>query len=398
MVKIDGPMRHLDQKPHLTMSIVNEAGTRQTSEQSTLADSQMKAYFRTLYVASTAKAKSFFLSLTLHPPPTSTAASVPDLELRAINNDPLPPFFASFDSANVSIISKPSKKTAKARNTTSCILAGSTIALLNRINSQTVRTKFMAIDEGQLAARTVQWTAFSIHVLRRAEDTIPGIAETLATSKVVGGANTVTYGSEILLTDLMTGVSSEPLLVRKVEKNRVVLDAIGPVSQMQKVALGRVARDGSEIYLSAASEGRDAWGDPLVQEGNEVRAGKKRRKEEGDEVVKPVLVYQSPKRIIAPEENGGHATHEIDDYMAWTVIGISESFSLRSLEGRVLTGSSGAASFSYSFFDAYGSQQSTLPSVPITPFPAFISPPLHDPTSNTLSVACVPSLLSLRRS
>ncbi|KAJ2332764.1 hypothetical protein GGH92_008824, partial [Coemansia sp. RSA 2673] len=54
--------------------------------------------------------------------------------------------YASLESGPVAIISKPSKKTAKARNQSSCIRAGSLISLFNRINSQTFRTKYVNVD------------------------------------------------------------------------------------------------------------------------------------------------------------------------------------------------------------------------------------------------------------
>ncbi|KAF9943774.1 hypothetical protein BGZ70_005461, partial [Mortierella alpina] len=59
----------------------------------------------------------------------------------------------------------PSKKTAKARNVSSCILAGSLVSLFNRINSQTVRTKYMSVMNGSLCAKSSTWSAFTISIV-----------------------------------------------------------------------------------------------------------------------------------------------------------------------------------------------------------------------------------------
>ncbi|KAK4705234.1 recombining binding protein suppressor of hairless, partial [Phenoliferia sp. Uapishka_3] len=360
MVRIEGPMKALALKPKLQMTIMSEEREPQVNERTNLFDPQMRSFFRAMHVGgATAKGKFFSLSLSLHAPTDSPAA------LTALDQSPtegtpessssssLAPPFAVFDSADIAVISKPSKKTAKARNTTSCILAGSTICLHNRINSQTVRTKYMSIDEGQLCARQNQWTAFSIHVLRRAEDT-PGVTATLLTSRVLNGSLTVTYGSEVLLTDLMTGVSSEPLIVRKVEKKRVVLDAVGPVSQLQKLAFSK-SIGGRTSYLSASQDGMDSLGNDLVQSATPapVETGKKRKRDEGfaedDLQSKPILTYQYPDSVTLASPFGEPESHEVNDLLTWTVTGINH--------------------FSYSYFDTFTGPEISLPSACVTPFP-----------------------------
>jgi recombining binding protein (suppressor of hairless) len=331
MVRLDGPMRHLAQKPRLVLSVLSETGVRNMSEEASSVDEEMKTYFRGLYVAGTAKAKAISFQLTLHPPGNPLAP--PDINSGADETLASGPSFACFDSATVSILSKACKKTAKARNTTGCLLAGSTLSLFNRINSQAVRTKYMTIDAGKFTARTSQWTAFSIHVLRSAEVALPGGAGTLATSKVFNGANTVTYGSQIILTDLMTGISSEPMTIRHVEKNKVHLGATGPVSQLQKIALVRTTATGQDIYLSVEEAGgMDATGvllsTPQVEqpeEENGTEPGKKKKK--GKEVPSPLLAmltYQYPDQVLSAEENGGVSCHVVKDQMTWTVVGICE--------------------------------------------------------------------------
>ena len=117
----------------------------------------MIASFKFLHVTGTAKTKSFQLCLQIsHPSPQSSFDP----------QDGTSKTWAQFESAPVTIISKPSKKTAKTRNIASCILAGGPVSLFNRINSQTVRTKYMTVDGGQLCASNVSWAAFNVSVVR----------------------------------------------------------------------------------------------------------------------------------------------------------------------------------------------------------------------------------------
>lgn len=157
LVRIEGPFGQIrDQQ--LSMSIVSENGDR-GPEQKAPMDNTMMASFKFLHVTGTAKAKSFQLALNISQPQTES-------------NDGPTRTWATFESAPVTIISKPSKKTAKTRNIQSCILAGGPVSLFNRINSQTVRTKYMTIDHAHLCASNISWSAFNVNVLRRPGETV----------------------------------------------------------------------------------------------------------------------------------------------------------------------------------------------------------------------------------
>jgi hypothetical protein len=187
----------------ISMTIMNE-NNQPILEQRTLLDDESKGYFKYLYVTSSAKSKQFRIKLNM--------------------NDAL------FYSNPISIISKPSKKTAKTRNATSCLFNHSTISLFNRINSQTVRTKYMSTESNQLCAKHSTWSPFEIIVLRQPNKT-----------------EAISYGTEILLKDIQTGITSPPLIIRKVEKNKIIYDAFGLLSQMQKVAL-QLANNTSDLF------------------------------------------------------------------------------------------------------------------------------------------------------
>ncbi|KAL9940033.1 hypothetical protein V8E36_000738 [Tilletia maclaganii] len=127
---------------------------------------------------------------------------------------PLEPW-ASFESAPVGIISKPSRKSAKVRNTSSNIISGSLIALYSRINSQTVRTKYMAVGSSQqhLVSLHGGWSAFRISLIARPPEA----------SYASHDEDIITYGSVVILTDAATGCSTDPLVLCKVDRGKIYI-------------------------------------------------------------------------------------------------------------------------------------------------------------------------------
>lgn len=164
IVHIEGPIWQMKSQ-QLSMTVVSEGGERSFEQRATL-DQNLSASFKFLHVSGTAKSKSFQLSLDIAEPSGQPAVE---------GGEPVAPgrVWAAFDSAPVTIISKPSKKTAKTRNLSSCILAGGPVSLFNRINSQTVRTKYMTVDQTQLCASNTSWSAFNVNVVRPYGDVPP---------------------------------------------------------------------------------------------------------------------------------------------------------------------------------------------------------------------------------
>lgn len=125
------------------------------------------------------------------------------------------------------------------------------------------------------------------------------------------GPQPVTYGSEIVLADTVSGTQTAPLIIRKVDKGRIAADDGGPVSQMQKIALQRINADGTRQYLSAAGP---TPGTPGVvappTPGLSNQAGSH------------PLLFQAP-RIREEMKDGVHVIiDEVDDYLCWTIVGI----------------------------------------------------------------------------
>lgn len=119
----------------------------------------------------------------------------------------------------------------------------------------------------------------------------------------------VTYGSEIILTDTQSGISTAPLVIRKVDKGKITSEDGGPVSQMQKIALQRVNQDGSRHYLSASGP---MPGAPSTASTPASQAG-----------THP-LIFQSPRIREETKDGTRVVIDEVDDYLCWTIVGICE--------------------------------------------------------------------------
>jgi hypothetical protein len=142
------------EQPHVTWAVihvkVSGAHNENLMEQDCTLDDNLKCSFRNLHVTGTGSdsSKRFKLGLQVY--------------LNKNSNMPT----AIMDSNPIPIISKPSKKTAKAGNASCFILNGMSVSLLNRINAQTVRTKYMAVDNNSVCAKIGSWSSFTIKMVK----------------------------------------------------------------------------------------------------------------------------------------------------------------------------------------------------------------------------------------
>ncbi|KAF9347022.1 hypothetical protein BGX26_001466 [Mortierella sp. AD094] len=312
IVRIEGQLDETNSsKPQVAMSVICESGDNTLGQRSTLEDDQSST-FRYLYVSGTAKAKSFQLKLQVygqvclpngfvsHDPSQPSESSLPHPDWD------LPEPIAVFDSQPIAIISKPSKKTAKARNVSSCILAGSLVSLFNRINSQTVRTKYMSVQDGDLCAKSSTWSAFTISIVSNGPcSPAPargGSSKSHHRQLVQQSASPITYGAEIILTETTTGLQSDRLVVCKVENGRILQGAIGPICQMQKVALQSMERskNGLPMYLGAV--------------GDDHQTG---RFMDHSASSSTALRYETSTMTESSKPGS-------DDFLCWTIVGISK--------------------------------------------------------------------------
>lgn len=323
------------EKFQLSMSVICENGDR-ILEQRSMLDENQSGSFKYLHVTGTAKAKQFNLKVDLIPNTVSNTTSSPPSTPQEEVVETLP--LATFISKPISIISKPSKKTAKTRNISTCILANSPVSLFNRINSQTVRTKYMSSSKNMLCAKNTTWSPFDIIIVNQPKAPQPHKTHRQQMTTTVSGRYTsriqlahppppppsppqsvntskapvhVTYGTEIILRDSQTGVSSPSLIIRKVDKGRIAQCAYGPVSQMQKIALQLASTvDSQPIYLSAAGSLTDNT--VHGESGNATNSAN-------------TWLDYSPSRLVQPEKMTLELSYEeVDDYLCWTIVGIAK--------------------------------------------------------------------------
>ena len=176
------------------------------------------------------------------------------------------PAWATLLSAPLTVVSKPSQKTAKARSVANCLTERDLFALWVRINAQTVRTKYMKLEQNrtlQLTARTGKWSPFRFEVINRANSPVTDgkpARNRFKTPVEDELADVLTFGSVVVLVDVQSRVRSEAVKLVKVERNEVILgaDEGRPISELQRVGLVRMERGMEDVqsetrwYLSAA--------------------------------------------------------------------------------------------------------------------------------------------------
>ena len=309
LVRASGPLLAHIRQQVFKMAVLSETGATLQEQVSAFDSENGIVCFKHLHITSQGKDKQFQLALNIAEnsglngaDPTSPHPDTPISQTKGLHVNSSPSGgsepWATLQSSPVHIISKPSKKTTRG-NTPGISNLGS-IALFNRINSQTVRTKYLSHRrDNVLTTSSAHWAPFTVKMVPE---------------EPVGAP--VVYGSRIVLTapagpDGTGGFQSHEYIIRKVEKHRSLSTDYGrPVSQMQKIALLRVdvaPVEGKVCYLSALVE------------------------RPGDEpiTVVPGSTHATSWRLCEVKqdvdaETGGVSGewHEVNDYATWMITSI----------------------------------------------------------------------------
>lgn len=291
--------------------------------------------------------------------------------------------WATFDGLPMQIVSKPTQSKrpnfAFKRTNASYLYVGDPISLWSRINSQSVRTKYLYVEHGKLVGMPSDWSAFVIDVVKRGEPP-GGLPE-----KNRPDPGIITFNSTVILRDIHSDYRTEPLLLIKVMSGKPVVNEFGPVSELNKVAFAKVVAGQGKWYLRAPGHDRDKLEDENGKPLPRVRKRIRGKKDTVNSVVKkrvapaldtednyhgdPSAVRFEPSKLAIEVVDGQSVEGEyFDDFITWTISGVTEH--------------------TYTFFEGRHEvgDYSTVFRRPLTPMPILLDIPEYRAMENTITM------------
>ncbi|KAJ9115077.1 hypothetical protein QFC22_005405 [Naganishia vaughanmartiniae] len=290
--------------------------------------------------------------------------------------------WATFDGLPMQIVSKPTQSKrpnfAFKRTNASYLYVGDPISLWSRINSQSVRTKYLYVEHGRLVGMPSDWSAFVIDVVKRGEPP-GGLPE-----KNRPDPGVITFNSTVILRDIHSDYRTEPLLLIKIMSGKPVSNEFGPVSELNKVAFAKVVAGQGKWYLRAPGHDRDKLEDENGKPLPRIRKRIRGKKDTVNSVVKkrvapaldtednsgdPSAVRFEPSKLSVEIIDAQSVEGEyFDDFITWTISGVTEH--------------------TYTFFEGRHEvgDFSTVFRRPLTPMPILLDIPEYRAMENTITM------------
>lgn len=378
--------------------------------------------------------------------PANVTSLVQDFNRFQITDRP----WATFEVSGIQIVSKPSKQTVgttkPSKNSRAIgIRVGDPFALWSRVSAQTVMTRYLYVDVDRelLVGRNGDWSAWVMDVIKRGEPPQGHGRDFIPDSQVL------TYGSIVILRDVHTQFRTEPLLLCKVINGTVYHHDYGPVSELHRLAFAksvpgqgrwylrspmiervrdkRGSRPGSSFKSKskpttekpderspeptqgmASEEGDFANGDVgadaqdlYLPEASDVTLEAARTHQQqgmrsvpteaSDKVNFSPTLFSAPQIKLEQTSLGLEEREHLDDYLTWTISGISEFCRAFNAVGQPLCSFSSflcwIAEHNFTFFEGrheIGDYSSVFKS-PLTPMPAILEAPTYNHRDNTIT-------------
>ncbi len=104
-------------------------------------------------------------------------------------------------------------------------------------------TRYLFVEDGSFHASAYEWGSFVMYLLDE---------NSCESEEFTVRDGFIHYGSTIKLVCSITGVALPRLVIRKVDKSQILLDADDPVSQLHKCAF--YIKDTDRLYLCLSQE------------------------------------------------------------------------------------------------------------------------------------------------
>lgn len=287
--KISGPYQHLcgpRAKAHLVICPDDQSLPSTTA--STIDFNQdLQANYKDVYFNNKSMSKSCTVQLKVQ---------IAQVNLQAPSDIPL----MQFESSNIGLLSKPSKRSTHLQLHKSLLYTGGSISLYNRVNSQTARTKFLNVGQGTTKVESGFWTAFKIYPYRVDVEESDMTPEPLV------------YNMIVVISDEQSGYRSPPVVLRRLEGRVIIEDCCNHVTQMQKLAFERFVGAPTPGPLQDASRATDESPRSFLS----TRTAQ----------CQTILNFRpDPSTEFEDVLPGPSGTLQVDDYAQWTIVGVGSS-------------------------------------------------------------------------